>query len=217
VYYDRRGRGESTATKPYTVEKEIEDIEALIKEVGDKAFLYGSSSGAALALLAAHRLGAKKVIKLSMYEPPYEAYEEKGKNDFADIKKKIRELVDAGKLGDAVAAFFESIGMPPKAIEDMKTSPDWKQMEAIGYTLVYDYEVLRDGMIPQDVAGNISIPTLIIDGAKSFEFVHVTANTISKLIPGSRRETLKDQSHDVSPSVIAPVLVEFFLREKSTP
>jgi pimeloyl-ACP methyl ester carboxylesterase len=210
VYYDRRGRGESADTKPYTVEKEIEDIEVLINEAGGKVFLYGTSSGAALALLTVNRLGSQKVMKLSMYEPPYEAYVKKGKSDFVEIKKKINELVDAGKPGDAVALFFESVGTPPDVIQGMRTSPDWKQIENVGATLVYDFEVLGNGGVPQDVAKNISIPTLVIDGAKSFDFVHATADTLSKFITGSRRKTLEDQPHQVSASVVAPVLAEFF-------
>src|SRR5688572_17646106 len=53
IYYDRRGRGDSSDTSPYAVEREIEDLEALVHVAGGKVFLYGSSSGAALALLAA--------------------------------------------------------------------------------------------------------------------------------------------------------------------
>jgi pimeloyl-ACP methyl ester carboxylesterase len=210
VNYDRRGRGESKDTKPYTVAKEIEDIESLINQAGGKAFLYGASAGAALALLTANKLGPEKVMKLSMYEPPYEAYANKGTNDFTKIKNKIGELVAAGKPGDAVAAFFESIDTPKEAIQAMKASPDWKQIEIVGHTLVYDFEILGNGLVPQGIAKNISIPTLVIDGAKSFDFAHAAADTLGKSITASRRKTLKDQLHQVSASVIAPVLVEFF-------
>src|SRR5918993_4539536 len=54
-FYDRRGRGESTDTKSYAVEREIEDIEALVNEAGGGVYLYGSSGGGALSLLAAER------------------------------------------------------------------------------------------------------------------------------------------------------------------
>jgi pimeloyl-ACP methyl ester carboxylesterase len=214
VYYDRRGRGESTDTKPYTVEKEIEDLEALINEVGGKAFLYGASSGAALALLTATRLGSQKVMKLSMYEPPYGAYAKKGKDAFAEIKNKISKLIEAGKSGDAVAVFFESIGTPSDAIQNMKSSPDWQQIEKVAHTLVYDFEVLGNGDVPQDVAKSISMPTLVLDGEKSFDFVHATADTLGKFITGARRNTLKDQTHNVSGRALAPVLAEF-LAEKN--
>jgi pimeloyl-ACP methyl ester carboxylesterase len=211
IYYDRRGRGESTDTKPYSVEKEIEDIEALIDEAGGKVYLYGTSSGASLALLAAEKLGPGKVIKLALYEPPYNAYSDKGKQEFAEQKNKINKLVAAGKPGDAVAVFMESLGTPPDEMEGMKKSPDWKDMERVGHTLVYDFEVLGDGAVPLGVAKKIVVPTQVMDGEKSFDFMHATADTLEKTIPGSVHKTLKDQTHEASPEAIAPVLKEFFV------
>jgi pimeloyl-ACP methyl ester carboxylesterase len=213
IYYDRRGRGDSTDKKPYTVEKEIEDIEALIDVAGGRAFLYGVSSGASLALLAAEKLGPGKVIKLALYEPPYGAYGDKGKQEFAGQKKKINELVAAGKPGDAVTVFMESLGMPPEEMEGIKQSPDWKAMERVGHTLVYDFEILGDGTVPLDVAKSIAMPTQVMDGEKSFDFMHTTADTLGKNIPVAGRKTLKDQTHEVSPGALAPVLKEFFVRE----
>ena len=68
--YDRRGRGDSGDTKPYAVEREIEDIDATIEKAGGSASLYGHSSGGCLALDAAVKLGGK-IKKLAMYEAPY--------------------------------------------------------------------------------------------------------------------------------------------------
>jgi pimeloyl-ACP methyl ester carboxylesterase len=210
IFYDRRGRGESRDTKPYSVEREIEDIEALLREVGGKAFLFGSSSGAALALLAAEKLGPQSIIKLALYEPPYGSDTTKDKQEYAEEKKKINELVAAEKPGEAVAVFIQSLGTPSEAIRDMKRSPEWKEMERVGHTLVYDFEVLRDGLVPVDVVKNIAMPTLVMDGEKSFDFMHATADKLEKVIPNSVRKTLKDQAHEPSPEILAPVLEKFF-------
>src|SRR6185369_14958996 len=70
INYDRRGRGDSTDTQPYAVQREVEDIEALIDGAGGSAFIFGSSSGAVLALEAANKLSAK-VKKQVLYEPPF--------------------------------------------------------------------------------------------------------------------------------------------------
>jgi pimeloyl-ACP methyl ester carboxylesterase len=212
IFYDRRGRGESADTKPYAVEREIEDIEALIDEAGGSAYLYGSSGGAALALLAAGKLGPEKVTKLALCEPPYGS---DTKQEFAKEKNKVNALVGDSKPGDAVTFFFERRGMPPDKIEGMKKSPEWNGLVRIGHTLVYDFEVLGDGAIPIDVAKNITIPTLVIDGEKSFDFMHATADTIVKIIPGAVRKTIKDQTHDISPEAAAPVLLEFFHMQPS--
>jgi pimeloyl-ACP methyl ester carboxylesterase len=211
IFYDRRGRGESTDKKPYAVEKEIEDIEALIDEAGGSAYLYGVSSGASLALLAAKKLGPEKVIKLALYEPPYGFDGADGKQEFAREKKKINELVAADKPGDAVTVFMESTGMPSDKMEDIKKSPDWKNMERVGHTLVYDFEVLGDGTVPLDIAKRIAVPSLVIDGEKSFDFIHRSADTLAKIIPGAMRKTLKGQTHEVSPEALAPVLMDFFV------
>lgn len=207
IYFDRRGRGESGDTKPYTVDREIEDIEALVTVAGGKANLFGSSSGAALALLAAKKLGPEKIIKLALYEPPYGSHD---KQQYAAEKKKINELVSAGSPGDAVTAFLESRGMPPDALEKMKQSPEWKEMERVVPTLVYDFEVLGDGAIPADIAKSIAVPTLVMAGEKSVGFMHTTADQLEKIISGAVRKTLKDQSHEASPESLAPVLKEFF-------
>jgi pimeloyl-ACP methyl ester carboxylesterase len=211
IFYDRRGRGASKETKPYSVEREIEDIEALINEAGGKTFLHGTSSGAALALLAAGKLGKDKVTKLSMYEPPYDAYVKDGKNGFAEIQKRIKELVNEGKPGDAIVFFFESIGTPPEAIQAIKKSPDWNQMETVGPTLVYDFEILGNGIVPIDAAKKVTMPVQILDGEKSFPFMHHAANTLAENISDARRKTLKDQTHQASAEALYPVLCEFFL------
>ncbi|HEY5823202.1 MAG TPA: alpha/beta hydrolase [Cyclobacteriaceae bacterium] len=207
IFYDRRGRGESTDTKPYAVEREIEDIEALVDETGGSAYLYGASSGAALSLLAAEKLGHEKVKKLAIYEPPYESDDRQG---FAEEKNKVNVLVRNGKPADAIVFFMKSLGMPPDKIDGMKKSPEWNSTVRIGHTLVYDFEILGDGTVPVDVAKNINIPTLIMDGEKSFDFMHATADTVGKIIPGAVRKTIKDQTHELAPEAVAPVLLNFF-------
>jgi len=172
-------------------------------------YLYGVSSGAALALQAAEVLGPGKVIKLALYEPPYSA--DTGKQEDDGLKKKVNELVAAGKPGDAVTVFLESLGTPPEEMQNMKKSPDWKEMERVGHTLVYDFEVLGNGTVPLEVAQSITVPTQVMDGEKSYEFLHATADAIGENIPGAVRKTLKGQTHQVSPDTLATELKEFFV------
>lgn len=207
IFYDRRGRGESTDTKPYAVEREIEDIEALVNKAGGKAYLYGSSSGAALALLAASKLGPDKIIKLALYEPPYAS---DNTLEFAEEKEKVNELVAAGKPDDAITFFLGRRGMSPEVLEDMKKSPEWEGLKNMGHTLVYDFEVLGDGNIPVTIAKSITVPTQIIDGEKSFDFIHATADNLGQIISGAMRKTLKGQTHQASPEILVSVLKEFF-------
>jgi pimeloyl-ACP methyl ester carboxylesterase len=208
--YDRRGRGESSDILPYAVEREIEDIEALIDEAGGSAYLYGVSSGAALALRAAAKLGRAKVAKLALYEPPYGSSDDKAKQDFAEQRKGLSQLIKDGKRGDAAAFFISSMGTPPEVLEGIRKSPDWKIMEGVEHTLAYDYAVLGDGAVPIEIAKAATMPALVMDGSKSFDFMHDAAETLGKVMPHAERKPLKNQTHEVSPDAIAPVLVEFF-------
>lgn len=203
--YDRRGRGQSGDVQPYAVEREIEDLAAVIQQAGGQAYVYAVSSGAALALQAAAKLGSAKLTKLAVYEPPY-GQEQKA---FDEQKERIHQLVQTGKPGDAAAYFFSAIGMPPKALDDMKQSPAWEGFKKIDFTLVYDYEVLGSGTVPGTVK-QITIPTLVLDGEKSLPFIHPTADRLAQLIPSAERKTIPGQSHQAAPEVVAPLLAEFF-------
>ena len=203
--YDRRGRGESSDTKPYAVDREIEDLDALIAQAGNKAYLYGVSSGGALVLQTAAKLGPEKVPRLALYEPPYG----QDARAFNQQKDRVNQLVETGKPGDAAAFFLSAIGMPPQVLEDMKRSPEWEGMKKIDHTLVYDYEVLGDGNVPDSIE-RIRVPTLVMVGEKAMPFMHPSADRIAELVPNAQRTTLKGQSHQASPDVVAPLLSEFF-------
>ena len=210
--YDRRGRGESTNFLPYAVEREIEDIEALIQAAGGPAFVYGISSGACLALEAAIRLGGK-VKKLALYEPPYNA--EKGASQqWKDYRKNLADLLAADRRGDAVALFMQLVGTPPDQVDGMRQMPMWSIFEAIAPTLAYDAAAIgEDRTAPVIRAANIKVPALIMDGGANLvylPFMHVTATTLAAAIPHAQRRTLEGQTHDVNLEVLAPVLEEFF-------
>jgi pimeloyl-ACP methyl ester carboxylesterase len=135
-HYDRRGRGDSTDTQPYAVVREIEDIEALIDAAGGSAFLYGISSGAALAFEAALALG-NKVKKLVMYEPPYND-DEDARQVWKNYRRQLQEIVAEGRKGDAVGLFMMLLGMPAEQLDGMRQDPMWPMWEAVGHTLAYD-------------------------------------------------------------------------------
>ena len=204
--FDRRGRGESGDTKPYAVDREIEDIEALIDHAGGKAYLFGVSSGAALSLQAAAKLGAAKVSKLAIYDAPYG----QPPSDFTTQRDSVRKLVSTGQPGDAAAYFLSAIGTPPKVLDGMKSSPDWETFKKIDFTLAYDYDVLGDGQVPEGVVKAIAVPTLVLNGEKSMDFMHAAGARMASLIPNGRHTTIKGQAHGVTADATVPVLVEFF-------
>ncbi|HXV96882.1 MAG TPA: alpha/beta hydrolase [Anaerolineae bacterium] len=207
--YDRRGRGKSSDTLPYVVEREIEDIEALIEEAGGSVYLYGISSGAVLALKAAAKLGPAKVPKLALYQAPLDSGDDKAKQDFAQYTQRMAELLEANKRSDAVAYFLADM-MPAEMLEDMRHSPEWPIMEALAPTLAYDNAVMGDGSLPTEAAKAAPMPSLVLDGSESPTFFHEAAEALAKAMPHVQRKTLEGQTHMVSPEALAPVLEEFF-------
>jgi pimeloyl-ACP methyl ester carboxylesterase len=209
IIYDRRGRGESTDTQPFAVEREIEDIEALINEVGGEAFLYGISSGACLALEAAIELGPK-VKKLALYEAPYDS-DDVRRQAFRNYRKRLAELLAEGRQSDALGLFMMFVGMPPEHLEGARQQPMWPMWEAVAHTLPYDAAAMgEDGSVPTEKAARLTIPTLVMDGSASFPFMYTTAVALAKAIPNSEHRTLEGQTHEVEATVLAPVLAEFF-------
>ncbi len=205
--YDRRGRNESGDTQPYAVEREIEDIDALIADAGGSAFVYGISSGAALALEAASRLG-DKVRGLALYEAPYGSPAEGDGPD--DYEPKLNRLLSQGKRGDAVDLFMSVVGVPPDMIAGMHQSPTWPVMEATAPTLAYDAKCMNGFRIPLDRAARVQAPTLVMNGSASFPFMRPAAEQIAGSIPNAQYMELPDQRHDVDAKVIAPALADFF-------
>jgi len=207
--YDRRGRGESTDTQPFAVEREIEDIEALINEAGGEAFLYGISSGAALALEATIKLG-HKVKKLALYEAPYDS-DDARQQAFRTYRKQLVEVLAEGRRGDALGLFMMFVGMPPEHLEGARKMPMWPMWEAVAHTLPYDAAALgEDGSVPTEKAARVPVPTLVMDGSASFPFMNTTAVALAKAIPNGEHRTLEGQTHEVEAKVLAPALVEFF-------
>jgi pimeloyl-ACP methyl ester carboxylesterase len=208
-HYDRRGRGDSTDTQPYAVEREIEDIEALINEAGGQAFVFGISSGAALAFEAALALGGK-VKKLAMYEAPYND-DQAARQAWRDYRKQLKEVLAEGRRGDAVGLFMMLLGMPADHLDGMRQHPMWPMWEAVAPTLAYDAAVMgEDFSVPTERAARIAVPALIMDGIESYPFMHIAATALANAIPNAQHRTLEGQTHEVAAEAIAPVLVEFF-------
>lgn len=208
--YDRRGRGDSGDIPQYAVEREIEDIDAVIGAAGGSAFLYGASSGAALSLKAA--ASGLAIRRLALWEPPY-IVEGSRPLPPIDNTKTLSDLVAAGRRGDAVEFFMvEIVGLPPEVVSEARSQPSWAAQEALAHTLIYDSTILGDYLLPVMSAAQVQSPTLVIAGGANFPWIRESAQALSKLIPNAEIHFLDGQEHNVDPLVLAPVLVEFFTR-----
>lgn len=216
INYDRRGRGDSTDTQPYAVEREVEDIEALIDTAGGSVFIFGSSSGAVLTLEAASRLH-NKIKKQALYEPPFIVDDSRPPMP-ADFVEGIKELLTRGKRSDALRLFFsKAMGIPAIFITMMRLMPSWSKSKSVAHTLPYDLAIMgntqRGKPLPADRWVTASMPTLVMTGGKSEAFFHTGAKALAELLPDAQHRILKDQHHGsvvMSPNVVASEITQFF-------
>ena len=212
IHYDRRGRGDSTDTKTYELQREIEDLEAVIDAAGGSAFVYGLSSGAALALAAGNKL-PNKIKKLALYEPPF-IVDDTHPPIPQDYIMQLDKMVAEGRRGDAVALFMKAVGVPDGYIPMMRQDPSWAEMEGVAHTLAYDGAVIGDNAsgkpLRPDQWPNATMPTLVIVGGASEPFFHAGAQALVDLLPNAQVYVLEGQAHDVSSEALAPVLADFF-------
>ena len=210
--YDRRGRGDSGDTSPYAVEREIEDLDAVIQEAGGSAFVFGHSSGAVLSLRAA--AAGLAITKLAVYGPPFIVDDSRAPAP-AEYVEHLDELVAAGRRGDAFAYFMTAgVGMPEKIVAQMRQGPGWDASESVAHTIAYDGRVMGDTTTGKPLAdepwSSIMVPTLVLDGGESPAWMHAGAEALMSKLPNGEHRTLAGQGQGPADDVLAPVLVAFF-------
>lgn len=207
VNYDRRGRGDSGDAPRYAVEREIDDLDALIDEVGGSAAVFGYSSGGTLALRAA---GAGLAItELALYEPAFVVDDSRPRPP-ADLSDQLAKLIAADRRGDAVELFqIEVIGMPADVVAQMRHAPFRPALEAIAHTLVYEATLVGDLTLPTDLIASITTPTLVIDGEQSPPVIRNAAAAVAGTLPNGHRRSLAGQNHTIDPQATAPILADF--------
>jgi pimeloyl-ACP methyl ester carboxylesterase len=213
VRYDRRGRGDSGDTQPFAPEREFEDLEALIAAVGGPVFVFGHSSGAAIALHTARR-GAP-IARLALYEPPFIVDDTR-----PPLPGDHLERLRAMGPDEAVEYFLTvAVQVPPPAIAGMKSDPMWEGLRRMGHTLIYDNTIMwpheQGEPLPREWADEVGqIPTLVIDGGESATWIRNAVQALAELLPNARRLTLEGCTHAAPPETVAAVLTDFFEEER---
>jgi len=209
--YDRRGRGESGNHPDWSVDREIEDIEALLGEAGG-ASVFGISSGAALALEAVNQ--GLPVERLALYEAPFIVDDTRPPlpPGFVDG---VRAHLASGRRGDAVRQFMKLVGVPSFFVALMRFKPSWSRLEAVAHTLPYDLTIVAEHQTGRPLSSDrwaaVSVPTMVIDGGKSPAWMRNAMRQLAEVVPGAEYRTLRGQTHMVSAKVLAPVLADFFV------
>ncbi|SHN11173.1 alpha/beta fold hydrolase [Mucilaginibacter sp. OK098] len=207
ISYDRRARGESGDTKPYAVEREIEDINALINVSGGSASLFGISSGAILCIKAvAYGLN---IHKLAILEPPFVGNKDNKRP--ADAVQQLNQMIAVGEQGSAVKFYLRKvIGLPAIIVFILRLTPNWPKMKAIANSLPYDAAVCGDFNMPKEQVSCITIPTIAIDSKQSPTFLRDAVQGVASALTNGKRVSLKGKPHDVPPKILVPALTDFY-------
>ena len=211
--YDRRGRGESGDTLPFSKQREIEDVQALIEDAGGKAMVIGFSSGGAVTLETT--AATPGITKAVVYEVPFIV--DDGRQPVPDdYAEQLMKLGSAGKRDEAVEYFAKyALGIPDEYIGGMKQDQaTWSGMTGVAHTIAYDAAFvgafMRGKPLPADHWTKVTVPVLVVDGGASDAWMHHTADALAEVLPNASRQTLAGQTHSVDPKVLAPVIMEFF-------
>lgn len=211
--YDRRGRGDSGDTTLYAVEREVEDIDALITVAGGAAFVFGHSSGAVLALEAARLLGSR-IEKLAIYEPPFIIDDSRSPAP-QDYVPHLNTLIAEGRRSEAVEYFMiDVVLVPAEMVAQMRSMPMWPQLEAVAHTIPYDNAIMGDTMSGNPATlkkwASVTVATLVMVGGASPAFFHNGAQTLVDILPNAKSRILAGQVHGPADDVLAPILVDYF-------
>ncbi|MEA2499888.1 MAG: hypothetical protein QOH26_2293 [Actinomycetota bacterium] len=211
VTYDRRGRGDSGDTQPYALERELEDLTAIIaaESPDGTAFAHGNSSGGALVLQAV--AAGLPIEKASVFEPPYRVEGSPPLPD--DYVRRLDEFIAADRREEAVVFFnVEAVGIPAEMVEQMKQDPMWAGLEAIAHTLAYDGHALggNDHSLPSSLLATVDIPVLAISSSGTVPWLKSSARATAEAIPNGRHEELEGGFHQVAAPLLVPTLTKFY-------
>lgn len=211
--YDRRGRGESgLGASPWAVEREVDDLAAVIDATGGPAHVFGASSGAALALEAAR--DGLPMERLAVYEAPFIVDGTRPVND-PQLPRQVRRMVDENRRGEAVKTFMRIVGAPAPVVMLMRLMPAWKQLTGVAHTLPYDLSIVIEHQqgrsLPAGYYERVRPETLVMAGGKSPHYMRNAQAAIAEAVPRGRLETIPGQTHMIKAEVVGPVLSRFLL------
>jgi pimeloyl-ACP methyl ester carboxylesterase len=212
--YDRRGRGESGDTAPFAAEREIEDLDAVIRAAGGEVCVYGISSGAALALHAAR--DGLAISRLAVFEPPF-VVDRSRPLPPADLGEQIGRWVAEGRRDKAARLFLRrGVGIPAPVVSLMRFRPVWPQMTATAHTLPYDIAGIGDGQRGErptaEQWASVTQPVLVLAGGRSPTWMRTAVRALADVLPRAEHRVLDGQVHVVDGAAVAPPVTEFFQR-----
>jgi pimeloyl-ACP methyl ester carboxylesterase len=208
--YDRRGRGDSSDAARYAVEREVEDLEAVVDAAGGEAYVFGQSSGAVLALHAAARL--PQITRLTVHEAPFVVDDTRPATG-PGYQEELTDLLAREQRGDAVRLFLKLVGLPSALIAAMRLTPLWPKLKAIAHTLPYDalitVEHQQGHALSAEQWAGVKQPVLVLCGGDSDAWMQNGMRQLADVLPDGTYRVLPGQTHNLRPKVVAPELARF--------
>lgn len=206
---DRRGRGDSGDANAYALEREGEDIAAVIDAIGGAVDVVGHSFGGTCTLEAT-RLTAN-VRRLILYEPPMPF----GLRHWpAEFSARMQAFLDAGEREQALLLFFrDMVKMPPHEIAAAQALPTWPARVAAVHTIPRELQSLDSYTFDAGRFGRMETPTALLLGGDSLPFRRTIAETLHTTLPNSQIVVLPGQQHvamRTAPDVFVQAVVKFF-------
>jgi pimeloyl-ACP methyl ester carboxylesterase len=204
--YDRRARGQSTNVRPYAVEREVEDLQAILAVAGGSAAVFGFSSGAVLALYAA--AAGVPIERLFLYEPPFRFAGEPPPSP--DLPERLQRMVDEGRGADVVTTFqLEGIGLPPDMVAGIRQAPFFPALEAMAQSVVHDAVLTTTLPVPTPEMASVEAPTVVMRGGRTWPLLATAAAGLASLLPNARLEVVEGASdHGLDPVSTAAAIRE---------
>lgn len=210
VNFDRRGRGESPADAPITLEQTIDDLRALTDHVLDgtdeAVALFGSSSGGSIALAAA--AAGVPVSRLALFEVPLDA---DGGSQGAEFADGLRERIAAGDRVGTMEFYMRD--MPAEWLAGAKASPAWPTMLEVSPSLQADAESLEwSQSAPRaKLLRGVTQPTLVFVGEQTLPIMTAAAESLVASMPNARSRVVAAANHAFEPSAMALAIAEFLV------
>jgi pimeloyl-ACP methyl ester carboxylesterase len=205
--YDRRARGNSTNVRPYAVEREVEDLEAMLEVAGGSASVFGFSSGAILALRAA--AAGLPIDRLFLYEAPFR-FDDAEPVPPPDLPEQLQQMVDDGRGADVVTTFqSRAIGLPDEVVAGIRRAPFFPALEAMAQSVVHDAVLTTSMPVPTPEMAAVRVPTVVLRGGRTWPRLAVAAERLAEMLPAATLRILPDASdHGLEPVSTAAAIRE---------
>lgn len=208
VTYDRRGRGASGDTPPYSIDREIEDLAVLIDAVGGSAAVFGYSSGGMLALRAA--ADGIPITQVIAFEPPFAV---PGHVIATDLADRMQAAIDDGRPGDAVGLFqTDAIGMPAAVVDQIRQSPMFPALVEMAQSAVYDIRVTVAYSEPTPGMRALEIPVLFLYGAQTWPQLSSAALSAASVIGSAVAQAVEGGANHAIPDDTTAAAMRAFLK-----